>query len=94
VGVIFNRWFEEHGGSKARLNLLYLPERQAFQISRLYTPKMLEYRTPGFKGFAVKYSPFFDNKIAVATGQNYGLVGNGRLYILELTANGIVADRW
>jgi len=54
---------------------------------------MLEFRTPGFKGFNVKYSPFFDNKLAVATGQNYGLVGNGRLYILELTPNGIVCER-
>ena len=55
---------------------------------------MLEYRTPGFKGFSTKYSPFFDSRIAVATGQNFGLVGNGRLFILGLTANGIVADKW
>lgn len=51
---------------------------------------MLEYRTQGFQGYAVKYSPFFDNRIAVAAAANYGLVGNGRLYVLELTPNGIV----
>lgn len=51
---------------------------------------MLEFRTQGFQGYAVKYSPFFDNRIAVAAAANYGLVGNGRLYVLELTAHGIV----
>jgi hypothetical protein len=50
---------------------------------------MLEFRTQGFNGYAVKYSPFYDNRIAVASAANFGLVGNGRLYILELTANGI-----
>jgi len=55
---------------------------------------MLELRTPGFKGFSTKYSPFFDSRIAVATGQNFGLVGNGRLFILGFTANGIVAEKW
>lgn len=55
---------------------------------------MLEFRTPGFKGFSIKYSPFFDSRIAVAAGQNYGLVGNGRLYVLGLTSNGIVAEKW
>ncbi|KAL9114180.1 MAG: hypothetical protein Q9227_001952 [Pyrenula ochraceoflavens] len=55
---------------------------------------MLEYRTQGFKGYSVKYSPFFDNRIAVAASANFGLVGNGRLYILELTPNGIVPLKW
>ncbi|KAL3482006.1 WD40-repeat-containing domain protein [Aspergillus californicus] len=51
---------------------------------------MLHYRTQGYNGYAVKYSSFFDNRLAVAASSNFGLVGNGRLYILELTANGIV----
>ncbi|MCJ1429815.1 peroxisomal targeting signal 2 receptor, partial [Sticta canariensis] len=55
---------------------------------------MLEYRTQGFNGYAVKYSPFFDSKIAIASSANYGLVGNGRLYTLSLTPNGIVAEKW
>jgi peroxin-7 len=50
---------------------------------------MLEFRTQGFQGYAVKYSPFFDNRIAVAASANYGLVGNGRLFVLELTPQGI-----
>jgi hypothetical protein len=55
---------------------------------------MLEFRTQGFNGYSVKYSPFFDSRIAVASSANFGLVGNGRLYILGLTANGIVAEKW
>lgn len=55
---------------------------------------MLRFRTEGYNGCAVKYSPFFDNRLAVAGSANYGLVGNGRLYILELTPNGIVPVKW
>jgi peroxin-7 len=55
---------------------------------------MLEYKTEGFNGYAVKYSPFFDSRIAVAASANFGLVGNGRLYILGLTANGIQCEKW
>jgi peroxin-7 len=55
---------------------------------------MLEFRTQGFQGYAVKYSPFFDNRIAVAASANFGLVGNGRLYVLELTPQGIVPVKW
>jgi len=54
---------------------------------------MLEFRTQGFNGYAVKYSPFFDNRLCVAAGANYGLVGNGRLYILNLTAQGIRLEK-
>jgi hypothetical protein len=55
---------------------------------------MLEYITQGFQGYATQYSPFFDNRIAVATAANYGLVGNGRLFILELTPQGIKPMKW
>ena len=55
---------------------------------------MLQYSTQGFQGYAVKYSPFFDNRIAVAASANYGLVGNGRLFILELGVQGIKCLRW
>jgi peroxin-7 len=55
---------------------------------------MLEFHTQGFQGYAVQYSPFFDNRIAVAASANYGLVGNGRLFILELTPQGIQCLKW
>lgn len=54
---------------------------------------MMEFRTTGYSGYAVKYSPFIDNRLAVATAANFGLVGNGRLYILRLLATGMVAER-
>ncbi|DAA76027.1 TPA_exp: Uncharacterized protein A8136_1064 [Trichophyton benhamiae CBS 112371] len=54
---------------------------------------MLEYRTEGFNGCAVKYSPFFDSRIAVAASSNFGLVGNGRFYILNLTPQGILPQQ-
>ncbi|KAF1356294.1 WD40-repeat-containing domain protein [Delphinella strobiligena] len=56
--------------------------------------KMLEFRTAGFNGYAVKYSPFFDSRLCVAAGANFGLVGNGRLFILNLTASGIVCEKF
>jgi peroxin-7 len=55
---------------------------------------MLEYRLQGFNGYAVKYSPFIDNRIAIGAAANFGLVGNGRLFILRLTANGIQREKW
>ncbi|KAI9794470.1 MAG: peroxisomal targeting signal 2 receptor [Piccolia ochrophora] len=54
---------------------------------------MLEFRTRSFNGYAVKYSPFFDSRIAVAASANFGLVGNGRLYVLGLTPDGIVSEK-
>lgn len=48
---------------------------------------------PGFKGFSTKYSPFFDSRMAVAAGQHYGIVGNGRLFVLGLTDRGIVQEK-
>ncbi|CAO3616913.1 unnamed protein product [Cunninghamella blakesleeana] len=53
------------------------------------------FRTEGFNGYSVKWSPFFENKLAVASSSNYGLVGNGRLYILGVGAGpeGTVLER-
>lgn len=55
---------------------------------------MLTFHTTGYHGYAVKYSPFFDSRIACAASANFGIVGNGRLYILALTPQGIVAEKW
>ncbi|KAH3668937.1 hypothetical protein OGAPHI_002692 [Ogataea philodendri] len=53
---------------------------------------MFKYRTPGYNGYACKYSPFYDNKLAVATAANYGLVGNGKLAILSIQDNGMITQ--
>ncbi|EWC46049.1 hypothetical protein DRE_04623 [Drechslerella stenobrocha 248] len=54
---------------------------------------MFSFRTQGYNGYNLKYSPFHDSRLAVASSANFGLVGNGRLFILGLTANGIVAEK-
>jgi len=53
---------------------------------------MLEFRTQGYNPYSVKYSPFFDNRLAVVGGANFGLVGNGRLFVLQLGAQGISCE--
>jgi len=53
----------------------------------------MEFRTQDKCGYAVKYSPFFDSRIAVAASANYGLVGNGRLFVCGMGANGIFAEK-
>lgn len=47
------------------------------------------YRTV-FNGYAVKFSPFDEGKIAVATSQNFGIVGNGKQYVLQMGPQGMV----
>ncbi|KAF3189858.1 peroxisomal targeting signal 2 receptor [Orbilia oligospora] len=54
---------------------------------------MFSFRTQGYNGYNLKYSPFHDSRLAVASSANFGLVGNGRLFVLGLTANGIVAEK-
>ncbi|CAG8565823.1 15461_t:CDS:2 [Funneliformis caledonium] len=44
---------------------------------------MLKFRTQGYNGYSLQFSPFIENKIACATSANFGLVGNGRLFILN-----------
>ncbi|GAB2301211.1 peroxisomal targeting signal 2 receptor [Dionaea muscipula] len=42
------------------------------------------FKTP-FNGYSVKFSPFYENRLAVATAQNFGILGNGRLHVLDLS---------
>lgn len=44
---------------------------------------MAVYKTP-FSGYSVAFSPFEADKVAVATSQYFGIVGNGMLHILQL----------
>lgn len=46
----------------------------------------------GYSGYGVRYSPFYDNKLAVASGSNFGLVGNGKLVILDILPNGQLVE--
>ncbi|KAI8929443.1 WD40-repeat-containing domain protein [Entophlyctis helioformis] len=51
------------------------------------TPPHMRFRTAGFSGYSVEFSPFFENRLACASAANFGIAGNGRLWILQL-ANG------
>ena len=44
--------------------------------------------TPGYSGYSIVFSPFFQDRLAVATSANYGIVGNGRLHILRILPSG------
>ncbi|KAI9350712.1 WD40-repeat-containing domain protein [Obelidium mucronatum] len=52
------------------------------------------FRTTGFQGYAVEWSPFFETRLAVASAANFGIAGNGRLWALNLSVagDGIVAE--
>lgn len=54
---------------------------------------MLSYHTQGYAGYSVAYSPFFDSKIACATAANFGLAGNGRLYVLDIGSDGVIRSQ-
>ncbi|KAL2267640.1 hypothetical protein VTJ83DRAFT_4917 [Remersonia thermophila] len=54
---------------------------------------MLELRTPGYNPYAVKYSPYYDSRLAVAAAANYGIIGNGRLFVVGLGPAGIQIER-
>ncbi|OBZ73882.1 Peroxisome biogenesis protein 7 [Grifola frondosa] len=40
--------------------------------------------TPGFAHYSLAWSPFHNNRLALASSANYGLVGNGRLHLVSL----------
>ncbi|CEF99490.1 G-protein beta WD-40 repeat [Ostreococcus tauri] len=41
-------------------------------------------RTHGFNGYAVKFSPYFPQRIAIASAQNFGIIGNGAQIIADV----------
>ncbi|KAK9866651.1 hypothetical protein WJX84_002150 [Apatococcus fuscideae] len=43
----------------------------------------------GFNGYSVKFSPFEDGRLAVASSQNFGIIGNGRQHVLQMTQTGL-----
>lgn len=53
---------------------------------------MLRYHMQGYSGYGIQYSPYFDNRLAVVSGSNFGLVGNGKLFILDIDARGRINE--
>lgn len=48
-------------------------------------------RFEGFSGFSVSFSPFPENLLGVACSQHYGIVGNGRLFVVSPPLPGAAA---
>jgi peroxin-7 len=42
------------------------------------------FKTGDFSGYSVEFSPFEENKLACATSQNFGIIGNGRQFIFSV----------
>lgn len=47
-------------------------------------PTLARFRTDGYAGYSVAYSPFFPGLLAIASSANFGLVGNGRLHTFTM----------
>jgi peroxin-7 len=41
-------------------------------------------QTPGFAHYSLAWSPFHENRIALASSANFGLIGNGRLHFASI----------
>lgn len=52
----------------------------------------LKYHDERFSGYGVQFSPFQDNRLATASGSNFGLVGNGKLTILDIDNLGQISS--
>ena len=48
---------------------------------------MPSYKT-AYNGYSVEFSPFEESTVAVATAQHFGIVGNGRQYVLQVNGEG------
>lgn len=57
-------------------------------LSLWMEPPFAVLHTPPFVHSQAAWSPFFDNRLAIATAANYGLVGNGKLQIASLVSGG------
>lgn len=55
---------------------------------------LLRAKTPAFTHNGLAFSPFFEDRIAVASGANFGLIGNGRVHILQLGRAGLEVIKW
>lgn len=43
-----------------------------------------------FNGYSVQFSPF-DDRLAVGSAQNFGIIGNGKQYVLQVTITALLA---
>ncbi len=55
---------------------------------------VLRAKTPSFAHHGIAFSPFFEDRMAVASGANFGLVGNGRVHVLRIASGGLQVVKW
>lgn len=51
---------------------------------------MLQFNAKQYAGTSIQYSPFVDNWLALGTAANFGIVGNGKVFCLEVANNGTI----
>ncbi|GMK58744.1 hypothetical protein CspeluHIS016_0601860 [Cutaneotrichosporon spelunceum] len=56
-------------------------------------PPYLRLRTPGYAHHGLEFSPYFDGRAAIASGANFGLVGNGRVHVVQTTPAGLQLEK-
>jgi hypothetical protein len=89
------------GLSSTLLFVYNVPQIQNRRLQWLLSKLHLSHALPHSRlsnvisSYQLQWSPFFENKLAVATSANYGLVGNGRLYVLGVGVgpNGVAVER-
>ena len=52
------------------------------------------FATPARHGYSVRFSPFVDSLLACTTGQHFGIVGTGTLFVVGLSDEGVRLVRW
>lgn len=51
---------------------------------------MPSFHTPGMHGYACEWSSFDESRLAVASAQHFGVVGNGKQYVFRVTPTGML----
>lgn len=72
--------------SVCQVIVIHHSPRRSWRPTMPYTYNALPYHAN-----ALSFSPYNDSLISVASSQNYGLVGNGKVLILQLSPSGITA---
>merc|ERR1712166_252113 len=50
---------------------------------------MVRFQTEGICGYSVEFSPFSETRLACAGAQHFGIIGNGKQYILDTTGGAV-----
>ncbi|CAL1402237.1 unnamed protein product [Linum trigynum] len=100
--VLFYRQKNENGvEEEIRSTALgFMLSAHGNQIGKSSSLLSLGQRAP-FSCYSVKFSPFYEDRLAVAAAQNFGIIGNSRVHVFSLseiisfdTADGVDDLAW